>query len=430
MKKTQAWFLIWSALSLAGIWTYTARVLIPYQITYSAAHDRPRGNLSDLYPRWLGARELLLHGRDPYSPEISREIQAGYYGRVLDPNRRSDPKDQQAFVYPLYVVFYLAPTIHASFPSVQHVFFWVLLGLTVVSVPIWLRVVDWRAPVCIQVSIAALTIGSLGGMQGLKLQQLTLFVAPLIGLAMLLLIWDRQVLAGVVLALASIKPQLICLLCLWLLIWTAGDWRRRWRWLAALLLTMGLLLGGSLQLLPHWIAEFLHAMREYRGYVQSLSVAEVLMPRPLSWLLELVALGATLHATWTTRRSAARSPEFRHMTSVVLTITVFLIPAFSPYNQILLLPVVFWAVRQRHSIWGSSTAVRALCLLTMALLCWPWVAATALAALSYVLPSELVQKGWALPWLTAVGIPFAATALMLVYTQRTPVASSAAQQPA
>ncbi|MGO9638991.1 MAG: hypothetical protein ACLPSO_13775, partial [Terracidiphilus sp.] len=85
------WMVLAAALCAAGMWTYANRVLIPYQISNAAAYGLPRGNLSDLYPRWLGARELLLHGRDPYSAEISREIQTGYYGRPLDPSRPNDP---------------------------------------------------------------------------------------------------------------------------------------------------------------------------------------------------------------------------------------------------------------------------------------------------------------------------------------------------
>src|ERR1700683_986511 len=37
--------------------------------------------LTDLYPRWYGARELLLHHRDPYSADVTREIQLAYEGR-------------------------------------------------------------------------------------------------------------------------------------------------------------------------------------------------------------------------------------------------------------------------------------------------------------------------------------------------------------
>src|ERR1700756_2839096 len=95
----------------ASMWFYVQRVLISHQIADAIAHGRPRGNLSDLYPRWLGARELLRHGRNPYSAEITREIQQGYYGRPLDPTRSEDPKDQQGFAYPAYIVFLLAPTV-------------------------------------------------------------------------------------------------------------------------------------------------------------------------------------------------------------------------------------------------------------------------------------------------------------------------------
>ena len=45
------------------MWFYFDHVLVPYQIQDSAVRHQPRGNLSDLYPRWLGSRELLLHGR-------------------------------------------------------------------------------------------------------------------------------------------------------------------------------------------------------------------------------------------------------------------------------------------------------------------------------------------------------------------------------
>jgi hypothetical protein len=106
VKTLRSW--LWPLLAvLCGVsmWTYADCVLIPYQKAFAFSHDRPRGNLSDLYPRWLGARELLLHGRDPYSAEVTSEIQAGYYGRPLDASRPYDPRDQAGFAYPVYVAF-------------------------------------------------------------------------------------------------------------------------------------------------------------------------------------------------------------------------------------------------------------------------------------------------------------------------------------
>src|SRR5512142_2329456 len=106
----------------ASMWLYVQGVLVPYQQADAVRYSRPRGNLSDLYPRWLGARELLLHGRDPYSRQVTREIQVGYYGRPLDPGRPGDPKDQQRFAYPVYVAFPLAPTVLLPFAWVQQGF--------------------------------------------------------------------------------------------------------------------------------------------------------------------------------------------------------------------------------------------------------------------------------------------------------------------
>src|SRR5258708_6574965 len=140
------------------MWLYVQKVLIAHQEVYAAAHERPRGNLSDLYPRWLGARELLLRHRDPYSAQITRELQTGYYGRPLDPSRPEDPKDQQAFAYPVYVVFLLAPTVGLPFAAVQSGMRCLLFMLTAASVPIWFRVLRWRPQASVGASLVILTL--------------------------------------------------------------------------------------------------------------------------------------------------------------------------------------------------------------------------------------------------------------------------------
>src|SRR5258708_29099263 len=94
-------FFVVAVLAAASMWFYFDQILVAYQVADAAQQERPRGNLSDLYPRWLGARELLLHHRNPYGDDITMEIERGYYGRVLDPNRPNDPKDRQGFAYPL-----------------------------------------------------------------------------------------------------------------------------------------------------------------------------------------------------------------------------------------------------------------------------------------------------------------------------------------
>lgn len=166
--RRQIWLLLVALLCASGTWLYASRVLIPYQIREAAAHDIPRGNLSDLYPRWLGARELLLHGRDPYSPELTREIQMGFYGRPLPPEAPGGRNYQQGFYYPVYVAFLLAPTIDLPFDVVRKGFFWVLLGLTVLTIPLWLRVFRWSLSLWVEAAVVLFTIGSLPVLLGLK----------------------------------------------------------------------------------------------------------------------------------------------------------------------------------------------------------------------------------------------------------------------
>ena len=109
--------LLVAAVLAAGTWGYVYSVLIPARQADGVVEQRPRGNRSDLYPPWLGARELLLHGRDPYSAEVTAEIQLGFYGRTLDPHNPADPSNEQRFAYPLYTVFLLAPTVFFPFEA-------------------------------------------------------------------------------------------------------------------------------------------------------------------------------------------------------------------------------------------------------------------------------------------------------------------------
>lgn len=414
-----------SALLAVGGWLYLQRVLIAHQVRDAQANNRPRGNLSDLYPRWLGARELLLHGRDPYSAEVTREIQAGYYGRPLDPSRPGDPRDQAGFAYPVYVVFFLAPTVNLPFATIQRSFFWLLIVLTSASTILWFRVLRWSPPVATQFSALVLTLGSIAVMQGLKLQQISLLIAALICAAIALLAADQLVLAGVLLAVASVKPQLVLLLLIWLAIWTLGDWRRRYRLALSFCLSMAILLAASERYLPHWIPRFWHALGAYRNYAPSSSVMDGLIGAPWSRALELLALAGLLAACWRERRQVANSSSFAFMTSMVLATTILVLPMPAQYNQVLLIPSLLFLVKDRHSIWQSGTANRVLLVTTASLLLWSWMASAVLAGLSFAVSPESLARLWAAPIWTTTQIPVAVAALMLVhYYQRTFAAPS------
>jgi hypothetical protein len=426
LSHSKWWMLAFSVILAVSGWLYLQRVLIAHQVRDAAATGRPRGNLSDLYPRWLGARELLLQGRDPYGAEVTREIQAGYYGRPLDAARPGDPRDKAGFAYPVYVAFFLAPTVKLPFAIIQRSFFWLLVLLISASTILWFRVVQWSASVATQCTALALTLGSIAVMQGLKLQQISLLIAALICAAIVLLAADRPVAAGVLLAIASVKPQLVVLLLIWLAIWTFGDWRRRYRLALSFGSSMAILLAASEWVLPHWIPRFWHALGEYRDYAPSSSVMDGLIGTPWSRALEFLAIAGLLGACWKERRQAVNSESFAFGVSMALAITILVLPMPAQYNQVLLIPALLFLTKERRSIWRSNVANRILLVTVGGLLMWSWVASALLAGVSFVVPQR-AEQFWAAPIWTTPQIPVAVAALMLVhYYQRTFAAPSGA----
>lgn len=414
----------------AGMWFYMEHVLIPHQLAEAAANGIPRGNLSDLYPRWLGARELLLHQRDPYSSEITREIQTGYYGRPLNSALPNDPKDQQAFAYPLYVVFLLAPTITLPFSMVKGAFFWVLVAVTIATVYLWMRILQWSPSSRGLVMLIVLTLGSFQVLQGLKLQQLTLLVSGLIAGSIALLATGHLVAGGILLAFATIKPQLVLPLAVWLVLWATGDWRRRSRFVIAFVVAMAALILGADILLPGWIREFRDAMVAYRQYNQgALSVLQNLLAPGWGNILAVLVLLATVSLCWKLRRAPGGSATFNWITALVLTVTVLVAPKTSPYNHVLLLPGVLLAAKNCRTAWGRDAIARVIFSLSGFVLFWPWMAALALVSLSLLWPAIILANVSVAPVYTSLFIPVTLCLLLVAnlreLAQSSPSASSA-----
>ncbi|MGA8430860.1 MAG: glycosyltransferase family 87 protein [Candidatus Sulfotelmatobacter sp.] len=399
-----------------SMWFYVDVILVRSQLNDAAVRNIPRGNLSDLYPRWLGARELLLHGKNPYSREVTIDIQKGYYGRPLDRALPNDPKDQQAFAYPVYVIFLLAPTIKLPFSTVQFWFTWVLVGVSIATVWLWLRVLRWNLSFAGMFVCAVLLLGSFPEVQGLKLQQLTLLVAFLLAAGMALVSAGQLFLGGACLALATIKPQLALPLVTWMLIWTAGNWKLRWRLAAGLIAVMSLFLVAAEFVLPGWSSMFWHATREYLEYTGNQSVLDQLVnwglgPRGGSALAAIAALASGV-LLWRGRADAADSQSFGSSAALVMALTVLIIPMTSPYNQVLLLPSVLFLARERSQLASNSAAIRIIYVGAVFALAWAWLASMGLAA-TWCFSPPLAMEGWKLPLYATFALPVLIFALTL-----------------
>ena len=395
-----------AALASTSMWFYVDRILVSYQVADAAAHQRPRGNLSDLYPRWLGARELLLHGRNPYSDELTIEIEKGYYGRELDPARADDPKDRQGFAYPVYVVLVLAPLIGLPFHDVQIFFHWLLLVVTAASVWWWLKALRWRLPPLAIAAAMALTLGSVPGVQGIKLQQLSLLVAALLAGSAACVASGYLFCGGALLAVATIKPQLAWLFVGWLLLWAVSDWRARRKFVLGFGLVMALLLAGAEIILPGWLGMFTAALGQYHRYTQNQSVLDQLVPWGVAGkILAAAAVAGCAFFLWKVRGKPGDAADFGGATALVMALTVLVVPMYAPYNQVLLVPAILVLVRDRAMFLLRSRVRRFAYLVGVLVVGWEWAASLSLSAVYLVGTRAWAMERWKWPFLATFALP-------------------------
>jgi hypothetical protein len=429
LRKNFKLELLVALLCAGSMWFYVQRILIPYERADSAAHQSPRGNLSDLYPRWLGARELLLHHRNPYGDDVTAEIQKGYYGRELDPARPDDPRDRQRFAYPVYVVFVLAPLIGFRFHGVQIFFYCLLAGLTAASVWLWLRALRWELPLLALATGVAFTLGSFPAVQGIKLQQLSLLVAALLAASVACVASGFLFFGGALLALATIKPQLAWPLVAWLLLWALSDWRARRKFVFSFALVMALLLGGAEIVLPGWWRLFAQAIGQYHQYTQNQSVLEVILNQVLgsaaggsvanvgAQILSAIAVLACVPVLWKVRGERPDAREFACAISLVLALTVLIVPMYAPYNQVLLLPAILLLVRERAFFVSRSRLLRMGYAMGIFALAWQWIATLSLSAIHMWNPTWALSR-WQWPFFATFALPVLVFVLILLDAQR------------
>jgi hypothetical protein len=377
-----------AVLMLAGMVSYFHYVIIPGQDAASNFQQFPSGNFSDLYPRWFGSRELLLRQRDPYSPAVTADIQRGYYGHQLEAENASDPRDEQGFAYPLFIVFLLAPTVSLQFQSVQVWYICLAVALSIASVWCWTRALGAKWPV-LSVTIASLLfIGSFPFIQSLYLQQPVLVVASLVAFSSAFVATGNLSAAGVMLAFAMIKPQTAAPSAVWLLVWSLSRWRERKVLFLSFAVTMALLIGGSELLLDGWIPKWLGAARRYTGYAARL-------PSPLSLIfgsrigiaVSLLLVAAAGIFCWSARRDPVSSNRFRLATPLTLAVNMVVNPLSHGYDLLLFMSAVLLCVDWRDEFRNLSPFERAVVILSGFLLAWQWVGALVVSGTRFVSPS-------------------------------------------
>jgi len=367
----------------------------------------------DFYPIWLTGNALLQQRTNPYTQEMTREIQVSLYGRTMD-NRPGDyPAEYRAFSYPLYTDLLAAPLLPLGFDTVRIVLTLLLAPLTAASVVLWLRAFRIRASMLAVTIAIVLTLVSYPVLEGLYALQAGLLAAFALALSIEALSHNRFVLSGMFLALASVKPQMMWLLALALLLWAFSDWKRRKVLAISFTLSMVVLWFAAERMLPGWLSGWWHTIVQYSAYTLP-PLPQLVLGNALGTVASLAMLVLAAAVAWRTRPRAATADVFVLSLSLVLTVTAILLPTGGAvYDQVILVPVVLWLWSRRAEILRANAPLRVLALAAVIALFWQWIMACAVALGSLIWPAwARSPAALVFPIRMAASLPFVVFAIL------------------
>ena len=409
--RPRPWLLL--GLCVAGIsWLYVYRILGPWNTRTRLENGFVIAQISDLYSPWVGTRELLLHRRNPYGTEVSHEIQIAFYGHVIN-QTYDEPKaklaDEQRFAYPIYEVFLTAPLVYLDFAEVQRWAPFVLGSLIALNVLFCFSVLRWRIRWEAGIAIILFTLSCPQIAQGLRLQQLAIVDACLLMAAAWCVSKNHFVAAGALLAASTIKPQMALLPLCWFAIWSAGDWRRRWRVPACFIATLAALVAFGELLLPGWLGYFVAGLAAYRRYALPTSTLGMALGNTLGEIVGGIIILGLLTFAWRNRKAAGDSKQFTALLAAFFMGDLLAFPLFTPFNQVLLILPVMLLLHDWKTLRRFSKVVFVICV------GWPWIVSTVLL----LFPPRLDSHSQ-LPLLPSFLVPFMPLILPLLLMTRRP----------
>jgi hypothetical protein len=362
----------WSrgAVALATVAMLAVNVVATYLVL-----TKPSPGHNDFLSRWEGARSYWVDGLDPYGDEASLNIQVRIYGRPVVKG-----EDPGLFVYPFYTVFLLWPLVHLDYAWASAIWMVFLEVCLIAALGLLLDQFGWRPTPLWFAGLAVWGLFSYSSVRGLMLGQLSHLVYFLQVLTIWALAKRLEVVAGVALALSTVKPQMGYLLVPFLLLWALRTRRPRFAFSFAAIL--GILSATSFMLQPLWLEHWVRQVAVYPSYtpVSGPLWALVRLPRllssdvaetwtfalpsevPLEWTLSVLLHGFLLWA-WFDVLVCNRRERFTWTLVATLIVSLYAPRTPTPHFVVATVPLVFYLrewIKAQHN--GRRFAVVALLL--------------------------------------------------------------------
>jgi len=353
---------------------------------------------------------------------MTREIQLGLFGRAIDAQNPKDPPvDYRQYAYPAFADLLLWPAAVLDFPTLRLLLAIVLPLLTAFSIWLWTRTLNWRPPRLWSVTIIVLMLCTYELLEAFFAEQPGLLVSFCLSGTALALRKNRLILAGVLMSVTLIKPQVTILAVVYMLLWSLADRRRARFWIGFSSITI-LLIAASLWIWPDWIREWVGVLLGYHRYAMP-PLTGVLLGSKLNaafgkvLIAVVVAISAVL--AWRNRRASVETSAFWLTLSLLLAVTcVAILPGQAIYDHVILIPGILLLLRDQEKLRNAGRVPRALLAAGALVVLWPWSAAFALLVTRLIAQSIFDSYGiFVLPIRTAASLPFAVLAL-LAYAMR------------
>ncbi len=225
---------------------------------YRYTTQNPGGN--DFLVHWMGAKSFFEEGISPYSDEVAIRIQTMVYGRPAQAGEH-----ELRVAYPLYSIFLFLPfALIPDYNFARAVWMAVLESGLIIMAFLSLRLVRWRPKPVVLALFLLFSVFWYHALRPVILGNVVILIGLAIVGILLAIRAGHDELAGILMGLITIKPQVVLLLIVFICLWAASN--RRWKIVIWFLISLGFLTGVGIILIPDWIIQNLREVIRYPSY--------------------------------------------------------------------------------------------------------------------------------------------------------------------
>jgi hypothetical protein len=323
---------------------------------------------TDFLVHWVGARSFIFKGQSPYSEETADEIQNMVYGREAQGGEH-----ELRVVYPFYSTILFAPFSLVENYTLARALWMTVLEIAIIIIGIFsIRLAGWRVSLWFVPLYVIFSLFWYHGMRALINGNAVVIVTLFLIGALVAIQKDQDVLAGLLLALGTIKPHLVVMLILFVLVWAFSH--RRWTlvgWIFGWVFFLCLL---GVIFLPDWLMQNIWEIMKFPGYNPALSIGEAFQEwwpgigTQLKWGLTIFLVALVIFE-WS-RTVGKGYNQFLWTACLTLAVSQWIGIATDPGNFILLffpMVLIFSVIKERWNRYGNWIVLGIMILLLVGL---------------------------------------------------------------